>query len=301
MIIIKMMPYSEKEFPKVNYDPKYNQKRGYDKVHLIHINDEVYVAHDHILNKCHYFKTLLAGEFNDKEIRLEVDDSFNFTVILDILYTDNSLQWFSCCSCIEYIQMIIMLEFLQYDNIASMLPQISHNVGMNDPADDVKNIAESDISVVNKTRLLTNYMERAYYMEKANFMDENTVKNNVGLEFRLLIYNQGERPVHKREMTKYGPPLTYVSFNPKKDTDIKIEVDNIVNFLEQYNIKINSYSFHCIKESVQDKWFSSRNFHIKLHIDDKLIYDNVIGEWDFIDIRKPIIDYAINRLLIIFA
>ncbi|ARF11454.1 hypothetical protein Klosneuvirus_1_311 [Klosneuvirus KNV1] len=60
---------------------------SFTKIHEVVINKQSYYIHKEIVKYCHYFNTILKGEFQEKTINLELDmDNFDFNIIINIFY-----------------------------------------------------------------------------------------------------------------------------------------------------------------------------------------------------------------------
>ena len=60
----------------------------YEKTHNIIINNKYYVVHEEILKYCHYFDSILKGNFVEKQIILNFDikKEIDFSIVIDIFY-----------------------------------------------------------------------------------------------------------------------------------------------------------------------------------------------------------------------
>lgn len=186
----------------------------YSNIEIITINNQKYYVYKFVLEKYHYFDTILQGKFQDKSIHLDFDTFLDFNIVIHCMMTYYyAKNYFNNLHFGEFIDLCSILTYLQPKDTN----MITYLVETYNYLDDFDNYRDK-INIINNSILSKNH--------KINILN-NIIKK---LNKINLLFNENDEGRSNIVDVKDG--------DDNKDT---LKIPFINDFFKQFDIHIDNY------------------------------------------------------------
>lgn len=275
----------------------------FTRIHEIIINNQTYYIHEEIMKYCHYFDAIIKGNFQEKQVNLDIDiGSLDFNIIINIFY-----RYYNCLE--DSKGAIILYNFWQFDETLYESIKKSyrfffayHNCFFKDLITiiNILDFLQPNIKInprykpeYNLNELIIDSYASQYKLNHVEIIDANI---DIRYKKKLMQYCMGI-PINDNDYPKYHYTLDI------KELDGKFYCDNLEKYFEYYNVPLK-YEF--------------RDYHIEHRVEIDIGIDNMgcdEYEYDELEARlyindkkickvckrssisRNIIDYIINYLV----
>lgn len=252
----------------------------YNTIEKIVVNQKSYYVYKEVLNQYHHFATILQ-DCSIKIIEININEPINFTKVIDIMYKYyydpyGKSNYFKGLSFYEFINIFYLLQYLQPINAKNnitggMMYEITKNYAkyLNVDCDvTIDNIISANIDILYKKILLEQYIKNTNKLDLVIILDCVPNDHSVQSSYQSL----------------------------KLDRNL-VKCDNIANFFQQYNIRLNTYS---LEVNFVANEYDDLIYECVLYIDNKkfIINIKITPKLGYIYLFDPLCDILINDFLL---